>query len=152
LDIHGCRGGSAGETDFVVSFEVIKQGAGGWIDAGFGTDTHEPFLFVLVIVGAGSLDAVGPSGDFLGSLGGAVGIEPCGDIVIRGAALKQLFDIRTGHAFESKEIVVERTIEMIAADISGDIGAALVECAGEDGIASGTDAWAGGSFFSEIFD
>ena len=45
----------------VVGFEVVEKGAGGGVEADFLTDLDEPFLFLLVIIGAGGFHGVGPS-------------------------------------------------------------------------------------------
>jgi hypothetical protein len=97
------------------------------------------------------LDSIGPLLDFEWRLGETIFIHPRSDFFVSGSGFDDLLHICSSDALESKKIIVQRAIVVVFAPVSGEFRAAFVRKSGEEGIASGANAWAGGSFFGEVF-
>src|SRR5213594_572058 len=96
-------------------------------------------------------DFIAPALDFVRHLLLAIAIEPFHHFLIASAIFDLRFEIGPLHAFEAEERVVERTIEMVFADVAGDEGAAFVERAPKNCVTANADAWTARCFLYQIF-
>jgi hypothetical protein len=74
-------------------------------------------------------------------------VEPFDDFRVARPLLDLRFEIVALHSFEAKEHVIERTIEVIFANISPNQGAAFIDRAAKDRITANADAWTARGFF-----
>ncbi len=80
-----------------------------------------------------------------------MGVEPFRHIGVAGAFLHFRLEVVTFHAFETEKHVIERTIEMIFADVSGDERATLIQRAPKNCITADARAWTARRFLCQIF-
>jgi CheY-like chemotaxis protein len=138
------------ERNRVVHLEPVEQRRGFRLQADFRALAREPFFFLGDVVRIPSFHAFAPRGNFIRGLGRSIRIEPINDLLVSGAGGEQLFHFIGLHAFEFKEHLVERTSEVIFANVAGKAGAALVDGAGEQGITAEAGTGTAGSFLGEV--
>ena len=81
----------------------------------------------------------------------AVLIEPLRHLLIARAVLDLRLEVVALHPFESKEHVIERTIEMIFANISRDQRATFVDRPSENGVTANANTRTARCFLRQIF-
>ena len=100
-----------------------------------------------MIVETACFHLFGPAFDFFRHFLFAALIEPLDHLLITRALLDLRFEIGAVHAFETKEHVIKRTIEMIFADVPCHERAAFVDGAAKNGVAANSNVRTARRFF-----
>jgi hypothetical protein len=100
-----------------------------------------------MVVETACLHFVSPTVDFLGRFLFAVSIEPFDYFLVACPLLDLRFEIVAFHAFETKEHVIEWTIEVILADISRYQRAGFVDCAAKNCVTANANPRTAWRFF-----
>jgi hypothetical protein len=111
----------------VVDLEPIEERRLRWIQTVRLDLLLEPLAPLRIIIRAGSFDFIAPGFHFFRRFLFAVAIKPFRHLFVTGALLHFRFEVVAFHAFEAKEHVVERAIEMVFANVPGDEGATFIE-------------------------
>src|SRR5207244_5963768 len=133
-----------GVAGFVVRFEPIERGRLRRIESELLTFFGEILALLRIVVETGGFHFVAPAFDFLRRFLFAVCVEPFRHLLVACAVLDLRFEIGALYSLESEERVVERTIEMVFANIARHERAALVDRAPENGVTANPDprpAW-----------
>ena len=89
----------------------------------------------------GRYDLVTPALDFFLRFLFAISVKPFNHFLIARALLDLRLEIIAFHAFEAKEHVIHRTIEMIFPDIARHESAAFVDRASKNRVAADPNPW-----------
>src|SRR6266487_3613672 len=100
----------------------------------------EEIALLRMVVETARLHFVSPTFDFLCRFLFAALIEPFGNFLVACALLDLRFEIVAFHTFETEEHVIERTIEVIFANISGHQRAAFIDRAAKNRIIANANA------------
>src|SRR5205814_6759586 len=90
--------------------------------------------FLRVVVEAGRFGFLAPAFDLVRRFLFAIGVEPFRHLLIARAVLDLRFEIGAFDSFETEQRVIERTIEVVFADVARDQRRALVYGAAENGV------------------
>ena len=94
-----------------------------------------------IVVETAGLHLFGPSSDFLRRFRLAALSEPFDNLLVACSLLDLRFEIISPYAFESEEHVIERTVEVIFADVPGHECSAFVDRAAKYRVTSDANAW-----------
>src|SRR5205085_2565521 len=136
---------------FVVHLEPIEQRRRERIEPVRLQLFYKPIAFFRIVIRIRSLDLIAPGLHFLWRLFLAVAIEPGRHFFLARAFLDLRLEVVALHPLETEEHVIERTIEMVFADISSQKSAALVVGARQNCITTDPFPRTAGRFLREIF-
>src|SRR3984957_20597494 len=134
--------GVAFETCAVVRFKPVERAALLRIQSELLAFLSEESALLRILHHAAGLHFIRPCFDFGRSFRRAVGLQPGADIFIIFRGLNGGIELAAVDAFESEEHVVQWTIVMIFAQLTGDAGAAFIRGAVGDGESCDAFAWA----------
>jgi len=100
-----------------------------------------------MVIEAARLHFLAPSFDCRRSFLLAALIEPFDYFLVARTLLDLRLKIRGRHTFETEKHIIERTIEVIFADVACNERAALVNCAPENGVAANANSRTARRFF-----
>src|SRR2546423_5695395 len=129
---------------FVVSVEPIKKRRLLRIQAERLRLLHKPVPALRVVVRTGGFDFVAPAPDFVRAALFASLIEPFSDLLVARAVLELSFEIGAFHPFEAEKHVIQRTIEMVLSDVTGNQRPTFVNGPPQDDITAYADPGAAG--------
>ena len=124
----------------IVHFQPFKRGRFFRIEPEFLDLFAEELLFFRMIVKAACLDLISPTFDFLRRFLCACLVEPFDYFLVACALLNLRFEIVTLYVLEAKEHVIQRTIEVIVADIPRHERATFIDGAAKNRIAANANA------------
>ena len=124
----------------IVDFEPLECRRLCRIESEFFAFLGEEIALFRMVVKTARLHLFGPAFDFLRRFLLAACIEPFDHLLVACALLDLRFEIVARYALESEENVVERTIEMIFADIPHHERATFINRASENCIAANANA------------
>src|SRR5437764_8539674 len=127
-------------TCFVIHLQPLEQGRFRWIKAERLHLLGKPIASFRIIVRPGRYDLVAPALDLILRFLFAVSVKPFNHFLIARALLDLRLEIVAFHAFEAKEHVIHRTIEMIFPDVAGHESAAFVNRASKNRVAADANA------------
>src|SRR6266566_7177591 len=122
----------------VVGLQPIKQRCRFWIEAERFQLLDVPVAFLRIVIRIYFQHFLTPSAPFLLAFRRPAAINPFRDFIIARAGLDERFEISALNALEAKQHVIERTIEMVFADIAPKQGTAFIDRAPENGVAADT--------------
>src|SRR5882757_5054380 len=102
----------------VVGLQPIKQRCRFWIEAERLQLLYVPVAFLRIVIRIYFQHFLTPDSLFLLAFRSPAAINPFRDFIIARAGLDERFEISALNALETKERVIERTIEMVFADIA----------------------------------
>src|SRR6266480_4171867 len=126
--------------DSIVDFQPLEGCRLRRIEPEFLDLFAEELALFRVIIETACLDLFGPTFDFLRRFLFAALIEPLDYFLVARALLDLRFEIVAFHAFETKEHVIQRTIEVIFPDIARHESAAFVDRASKNRVAADPNA------------
>ena len=138
-------------TDSVVDFQPLERCGFRGIEAEFLDLFAKEIAFFRMIVEAACLDLVSPMVDFVRRLLFARLMKPFDDFMVACALLDLRSEIVAFYTFETEEHVIERTIEVIFANISTYLGATLINRAAKDCVTANANARTAWGLFPQIF-
>src|SRR6478736_6357374 len=103
---------------FVVGLQPIEQWCRFWIEAERFQLLDVPVAFLRIVVIIYLQHFLTPGALFLLAFRSPAAMDPFRDFIIARAGLDERFEIIALNALETKEHVIERTIEMVFADIA----------------------------------
>jgi hypothetical protein len=133
--------------DFVVHFQPLKCRGFRRIESKFANFFAEEISLFRMVVETACFDFVSPAFNFLWRFLYAGTVEPFYDFLVARSLLDLRLEIVAFHVFETEEHVIERTIEVIFADISRHQGAAFIDGAAKDCVTSDGEARTARGFF-----
>src|SRR5205823_6585541 len=120
----------------VVGLQPIKQRCRFWIEAERFQLLDVPVAFLRIVIRICLQHFLTPSAPFLLAFRRPAAIDPFRDFIIAGASLDERFEIIALNALEPEEHVIERTIEMIFADVAPKQRTAFIDRAPQNGVAA----------------
>ena len=123
-------------THFVVGLQPIEQWCRFWIEAEWLQLFDVPIAFLRILVRIYFQRFLTPSPLFLFAFRSAVAIDPPRNFVVTRAGLDERFEIIALNALETEEHIVERTIEMVFADVAPKQRTAFIDRAPQNGVAA----------------
>jgi hypothetical protein len=136
---------SLGVRDSIVHFQPLERCRLRRIESEFLDLFAEEVALFRMVVETACLHFVSPGFDFLRRFLFAVLVEAFHDFLIACALFNLRFEIVAFHSFETEEHIIERTIEVILADISRYQRAAFIDCAAKNCVTANANprtAWA----------
>lgn len=137
--------------DSVIDFQPLERCCFRGIEAEFFDLFAEELPLFRVIVEAARLDLVSPAFDFFGRFLFACLVEPFDHFLVARAPFGLRFEIVAFHTLETEERVIQRTIEVIFANVSRHQGTALIDRAAKDGVTANANARTARGLFRQIF-
>src|SRR5207249_779819 len=134
-------------TDFIVDLQPLECCRLRRIEAEFPGLFAEEFAFFRMIVETARLDFFSPPFDFLRRFLFAARVKPLDHLLVTRALLDLRFEILALHALETEQHVIERTIEVVFADLPRHQRAAFIDGASKNGEAADSNARTPRCFF-----
>jgi hypothetical protein len=125
--------------DFVIDFQPLERSGFRGIQPEFLDLFAEVVALFRMLVETACLCFVSPTFNLFGHFLFATLIEPFHDFLVACALLDLHFEILALHTFETEEHIIERTVEVIFANISRYQSAALIDCATESCVTANAD-------------
>ena len=135
----------------IVDFQPLEGRGLRGIESEFLDLFGEEIALLRMVVETARLYLVSPAVDFLGRFLFAGLIEPFDHFLVACASLDLRFEIVAFHTLEREERVIQRTIEMIFANISRYQGAAFVDGTAKDCVTADANARTAWGLFRQIF-
>src|SRR5262249_26082786 len=124
----------------VVDFEPGKRSRLCWIEPDLLCPFDEEVTFFWIVVEAAFFHPIGPAFDFVRRFLCAVAIEPIDYLLIARAVFDLRSEILALHTFKTEQGVIERTIEMVFADVARHERAAFVDRAAKNRVTANPNA------------
>jgi hypothetical protein len=134
--------------DSIVDFQPLERCGLDRIEAELLGLLAKEIALLRIVVETAGLRLFGPSSDFLRRFRLAASMEPFDNLLVACSLLDLRFEIISPYAFESEEHVIERTIEVIFADVPGHECPAFVDRAAQNRVAADANARTAWCLFS----
>src|SRR5947199_2177788 len=135
----------------IVDFEPLERCRFGRIESEFLDLFAEELALFRMIVETACLHFFSPAFDFVRRFLFAVLVEPFHDFLVACALFDLRFEVVALHTFETKDHVIERTIEVIFANISRYQRATFIDCTSKNRVTANANPWTAWRFFRQIF-
>src|SRR4030095_2929987 len=133
--------------DSVVHFQPLERCSLRRVESEFLDLFAEELSLFRMVVETAHFHLVSPAVDFLARFLFAGLIEPFDHFLVACALLDLRFEIVALDTFETEERVIQRTIEVVFANISRHQRAAFIDGATKDRITANADAWTARGLF-----
>lgn len=130
----------------IIDFKPVEERCFHRVEAERSKLFFEPIALFRIMVRVVRFDVVAPSLDLFRRFSSSVAVDPLHHLVVASTLLDLGFKLVARYAFETKEHVVEGTVEVVLAEVAPDQGTAFIKGPSQNGVAADANPRTSGRF------